>query len=262
MLADRHGRDIGIEHRGQRMNLYTCQRLFHRIGCRRHQRAVKRCGDSERHGPPGTAFLTEHTGSIHRAFVTGDNDLARRIIVRHNADFAFSRFFANLGCRIEIHAKEHRHGALAHRNRSLHCLSPALEQPCCGCEVKAAGGAQCGIFAQAMARDEIRLVGQRDAAFFFEHAQGRDGIGHDGGLRIFSQRQLVFRPVAHQPTKILSQCIIDFFKSLASDRTRIGKRGAHADGLAALSWKDKSAHLFVPINCVVRLGSAASLCKR
>ncbi len=37
----------------------------------------------------------------------------------------------------------------------------------------------------------------RQPAFAFKHAQRRDGIGHDRGLGIFGQRQLILRPLAH-----------------------------------------------------------------
>ena len=93
-----------------------------------------------------------------------------------------------------------------------------------------------------MARDIICLFRQAQAAFLFKDAQGRNGIGHDGRLGIFGERQLIFRAFGHQAEQRLAQRLIDFLKHLPRNGTGIGQRLAHADGLAALTRKNKCAH--------------------
>ena len=56
-----------------------------------------------------------------------------------------------------------------------------------------AGGAERGIFAQAVAGDQISVLGDVQPHLLFQHAQHRHGCGHDGGLGIFGERQIGFR---------------------------------------------------------------------
>lgn len=93
-----------------------------------------------------------------------------------------------------------------------------------------------------MPRDKRRFVGQAHLPLAFQHAQGRDGICHDCRLRIFGQRQRVLRPFAHQAKKIVAQCVVNFLKNLARNRTRLGQRATHAQCLAALARKNECAH--------------------
>ena len=88
-----------------------------------------------------------------------------------------------------------------------------------------------------MARDEVRLVGQRDAAFLFEHAQHRDGIRHDRRLGVFRQGQLILGAFRHHLEKVLAQSVVDFLEDLAGHRAGRGEFGTHADFLASLSRK-------------------------
>ncbi len=108
---------------------------------------------------------------------------------------------------------------------------------------KRTGGAERGIFAEAVARDEIGLVAQTNAAFLFEHAQHGDGVGHDRGLGICGEGQLVLGAFRHQLRQLLAERLVDFLENFTRMRARGGERTAHADGLAALSGEDERAHL-------------------
>src|SRR3569623_480312 len=103
----------------------------------------------------------------------------------------------------------------------------------------------------AVSRDEIGLVGEAIAAFLLEHAQHRDGIGHDRGLRIGSELELVLGTLGHQLREALSKRLVDFLEDFAGGGAGGGKRGAHADRLAALPGEDESAH-----DWLLREGSA------
>ena len=67
----------------------------------------------------------------------------------------------------------------------------------------------------------------------------------EGGLGVFGQRQLIFRPFGHQLVEALAQCLVNFLKNFAGNRAGVGKCFAHADRLAALSRKEECPHLIV-----------------
>ena len=94
-----------------------------------------------------------------------------------------------------------------------------------------------------MARDEIAFLRKADAAFGFEHAQSRNGICHNRRLGIFGQRKLAFGAITHQPEQMLAKRFVDFLKHRAGGGAGVGERFAHANRLAALSWKYKCAHI-------------------
>ena len=94
-----------------------------------------------------------------------------------------------------------------------------------------------------MPSDKIAFFRQANGAFFFQYAQGGDGIGHDRRLRIFGQCQIAFRAFAHQTEQMLAQGFIDLFKHRARDWAGFGECLAHANGLAALSGENECAHI-------------------
>ena len=94
-----------------------------------------------------------------------------------------------------------------------------------------------------MSGDAVGLVRQRDAAFLLQHAQHRDGVGHDRRLGVFGEGKLVLRPLAHQREQLLAERIVDFFEHRARGGTGIGEVRTHADLLAALPREYKRAHL-------------------
>src|SRR3546814_4041020 len=66
-----------------------------------------------------------------------------------------------------------------------------------------------------MARDMIRLVGEHQPAFLLKHPERRNGNGHDGGLGVFGEREMVFGAFRHQAEEILAERVGHFLKDLA-----------------------------------------------
>jgi hypothetical protein len=90
--------------------------------------------------------------------------------------------------------------------------------------------------------DEIGLVGQRDAAFLFQHAQHGDGMGHDRGLGVLGQGQRLVGPLRHDLEQLLAQRVVDFLEHFARGGAGGGEFGAHAHLLAALPRKNECPH--------------------
>ena len=59
-------------------------------------------------------------------------------------------------------------------------------------------------------------------------------------LRVLGQHQLAFRPLEHQPRKMLRQRLVDFLEEVARRREGLGERLAHAGRLRSLPGKNKS----------------------
>ena len=124
----------------------------------------------------------------------------------------------------------------------LHRGPTQAQQPRGLCEAEGADGAERGVLAQAVAGDEVALVGNRHAALLLQHAQQCDGVRHDRGLRVLRQRQRVVRPFAHDPRQVLAECVVDFLEHRAGGGAGGGEIGAHADLLATLPREDECAH--------------------
>jgi hypothetical protein len=106
-----------------------------------------------------------------------------------------------------------------------------------------------------MARDEVGLVGQTDAALGLQHAQRRNGIGHDRGLCVLGQRQSVFGALRHDRGQFLAQRIIDLFENLTGNGAGRSQFDAHTNLLAALTRKNESPHCaIIPDKCKVGAG--------
>ena len=71
---------------------------------------------------------------------------------------------------------------------------------------------------------------------------------HQSGLCILGQRQIFNRAIGHQAGQILAQGRIDLVKDSLGAGEVFGKLLAHANGLRALTWKNKGEfHLnFLP----------------
>src|SRR3546814_20621319 len=96
-----------------------------------------------------------------------------------------------------------------------------------------------GVFAKAMASNEIRLIGQTNAAFLLQHPQRRNGVRHDRWLGILSESQIAVWSFTQNTEEMLAQRIINFLKYLPCGRTGFCKRLAHPHGLNALPWTNK-----------------------
>ena len=183
--------------------------------------------------------------------MAGDHDLRRVVVVGDRTD----QFLATLGQdRIDrspgdglglfqVRTEQGGHRALAHRHRRLHRSAAQLQEARGRRQVDRIRRTERGIFAQRMTRDEVGLLGQPDAAFLLQHAQGRDGVRHDRGLGILGQGQLIGGSLDHQAIEVLAQRLVDLLEHLAGDGARLGQRLAHAHGLAALARKDECTHV-------------------
>ena len=187
-------------------------------------------------------FLDQRDGALDRALVAREHDLAGIVVVGDGADFTLCRSIGQRLRLVDVGAEQRRHGADADGHGGLHRLPAQLQQARGVGQAESPGGAERGIFAKAVAGDEIALVGQADAAFLLEHAQHRDGIGHDRRLGVFGQRQLILWPFAHDRRELLAERVVDFLEHLARGGAGFGEFGTHADFLAALTGKYEGTH--------------------
>ena len=106
-----------------------------------------------------------------------------------------------------------------------------------GRQIERAGRAQSCVFAE-------RVTGHEGGALHLHppRAQGRDCICHNRGLGVGGQRQLVRRPLAHDPGEVEAQRIVHLLPHCARGGLRIHQRRAHADRLAALAGEEVGAH--------------------
>ena len=100
-----------------------------------------------------------------------------------------------------------------------------------------------GIFAEAVAGDEARSLRKLHAAFLRQRGEDGHRMGHDRGLGIFREPQVIVRPIAHEAEEVLAERLVDLREHVSRCAARFGQRGAHADRLAALSRKKECAHL-------------------
>ena len=172
-----------------------------------------------------------------------NDDLAGVIVIGDGAGFALCRRLCQRFSLLDICTKQSGHSANAHRHRRLHRLPAQLQQLCRGRQIERSGCTKRCIFAERVSGDKIAFLRKPDAALFFQHPQGRNCIRHNRGLCVFGQRQVAFRPFAHQLEKILPQRVVNLLKHGARGDACFGERLAHANGLAALSRKNECAHM-------------------
>ena len=126
---------------------------------------MKRRRDRQHNGPLHALVLCQRRRALDGLAVAGDDDLIRIIVVGDRADLTLGRFVGDFLRFCAIGAEQRRHRPLADRHRGLHRPPAKLEQLRRGRKIDRAGGAQGGIFAQAMPSNEIGLVGKADAGF-------------------------------------------------------------------------------------------------
>jgi len=78
-----------------------------------------------------------------------------------------------------------------------------------------------------------------DVELDLQHPYRGQGHGHQGGLGVLGQGQLVLGPLAHQQGQLLAQGVVDLGIDLAGGGEGVGQGRAHADRLAALSGKQE-----------------------
>ena len=199
-------------------------------------------GDGQGHRALGAHLLGDLDHAVDCALVARQHDLARVIVVGDGADFALRRDFGDARAQARDLYREAPPSRPADGHGLLHRLPAQLEQLGGGSEVERTGGRQRGIFAEAVAGDEVRRLGKIDAAFLRQRSEYRHRMRHDRRLRIFREPQVLVRPVAHQAEEVLSERFVDLVEDVARGAAGLGQSGAHADGLAALSRKKECAH--------------------
>ncbi len=144
-----------------------------------------------------------------------DHDLRGVIVVGDGADVALRRGVGDLLGEREVRAEQRGHRPNSHRHCRLHRLAAQLQQPGRGRKVERAGRAQSRIFAEAVPGDEVRGLGELNAAIPGQHREHRDRVRHDRRLRILGQLELVVGPLAHQPEQMLAQRLVDLVEHIA-----------------------------------------------
>ncbi len=90
-----------------------------------------------------------------------------------------------------------------------------------------------------MAGHELHGARKGNAMLTLEHAHHGQAHGHQGGLRILGERELVLGALPHDGGELLTQGFIDFRKDLARGGAALGQGVAHADVLASLARKSE-----------------------
>jgi len=188
----------------------------------------------------GAQFLGLFDGPVDGGLVAGDDDIAGVVVIGDDADADLGTSGGGgLGQRqIGLRPDQRGHGAASNRNGALHGLAAQLQQAGRVGDRDRAGGAEGGIFAQRMAGDEAGAA-DVDAELDLQRAGGGQRNGHQGGLGVLGQRQLVLGPLAHQDRQLLAQRLVDLGIDLAGRGEGVGQGRAHADRLAALSGEQK-----------------------
>ena len=184
----------------------------------------------------------ERHGALDRGCGSGDHDLSAAVVVGGLANRSGQ---IKLACRLErdcgdfgeIEPEDRGHRALADRNRLLHGLSADAQQPRGVFDGQRTRGAEGGIFAQRMARDEGGVAGDDEAGLALERPQSRQARRHQRRLGVGGQRQLRLRPLEHELRELLAERCVYARKHVPRGRKRLGEPLAHADRLRALSWK-------------------------
>ena len=142
--------------------------------------------------------------------------------------FAADRF--DLGC-VEAEATDHAAGD--RRGRSLHEPATLLYQPQGVLKGQAAGGMQCGVFAQTQASHRHGSFGQV-AAFVDRSPDGHAG-GEDGRLLDIRLLETVGRALKAQGAEIVAQDFVGLGEHRRRGRAGVRHVLAHARRLGALA---------------------------
>src|SRR5262245_43750352 len=195
---------------------------------------MERRAHLERH----RAFCAARLAFINRAFdslfVAGDDDLFGRVKIRRRADLASGRRLASFSDFRRVNSQDRRHRANADRNYFLHQLAAKANQSSRVTQTKSAGRDQRGVFAEAVARDEIRFY-----AFFKKNARRGDGHRQDRRLGVRRELQILFRAVKAKLAQTESQRLIGFGECVARGGEVFSQVAPHSDALGTLTWKDE-----------------------
>ena len=115
--------DVGDDFRFGLVERHRRESLAEPVAGRRHQRCVEGAADRERQHALCTALLGELGGAFDRLALAGDDDLSRRVVVRH-PDLAFGECADRFGIVVvEAEDGDHRSrvvlGGVRHRRAAL-----------------------------------------------------------------------------------------------------------------------------------------------
>ncbi len=88
-----------------------------------------------------------------------------------------------------------------------------------------------------MTGDEGRLVRESEVTFLFEGADNCKADGHDRGLRVLGERQILLRTFPHQLREVLAERLVHLAEDFARRSERLREFAAHSDRLRSLSRK-------------------------
>ena len=100
-----------------------------------------------------------------------------------------------------------------------------------------AGGSECRVFPERMARDIGRARRHGDLRFLLEHTRDGDRYRHQSRLGVGGQDQVALGPREHEQREPLPERVIHFFEDVTRRSESIRKGLAHADGLGTLAGK-------------------------
>ena len=202
---------------------------------------MKRCRNRQWQCAFGTVGLQPLAGLFDCSFAAGNDSLHRVIEVDGFCNLTAvgaetGRHFNATGNDLGgFHSQDSSHGTGAHRNGALHGVGTKPHQRRGLPQRQHAGSDQRRVLTQRMTchhRRQCAALGQPDAP--------RSDTRHQHHrLRIGRQRQRFLRPLMDQPGQIFIQSIRRLRQRFHNDRM-IAPGIQHADGLRALTGKDKS----------------------
>jgi hypothetical protein len=188
---------------------------------------MKRRAHRQEHRALRAFFAADLHGALDRGLLARDHHLAGRVEVHRLHDAA--GLPARRAHRFVLEHEDRRHGALAFRHRFLHRLAAEANERQAVLESDRAGRDERGVFAQAVAGDEIGLRPAQRAP----RLVGRIPRGHHGGLRVHGERQLFRRALVEDPHEFLAERA-PRLRQRVLDTGQTGVRFQHSHGLGAL----------------------------
>ncbi len=198
---------------------------------------MKRRRDGQQHRFACALLRGDLDRALDRRLVAADDHLAGRVVVGRLADFLVLGFLGDRTRLVDIQAEQRCHSPFADRNRLLHRAPSGAQEPCRVGKLERASDGQRRILPERMAGHEVRLFLEREPALVLEHPRRGDAYRHQRRLGVLGERQLVLRPLEHEPGQVLGKRFVDFLVDLPCLGVGLGQRLAHADRLRSLARK-------------------------
>src|SRR5436190_2829591 len=196
---------------------------------------MERRADIEHHRALCAAAFGELHGALDRRLMPCNHELARRIEIRRRNHFALSRFAAHLVRGFGRYAEQSCHRAHTHRYSILHVLTALANQPDGVGKFEGTCNHQRRVFAQAVARDKIRLH-----ALFLGHPRRRHRDRENGRLRVGGQLQLLGGALKAKLREREAEGRVSFFENRTGGSKRLCQLPPHPRNLRPLAGKKES----------------------